>query len=55
MKNENDANSALMQYSNSNPHIIIGFNSELEEMCKKDFHSLLNMSKEKEMNTSYTS
>ncbi len=55
MKNENNVNSALMEYSKSNPHIIIGFSSELEEMYKKDFHSLLNMSKEKEMNSSYTS
>lgn len=48
MKKEENITFALEQYSNNNPHIILGFSDDLQKTYKKAFNEFLNMSKKQE-------
>lgn len=48
MKTEDSVTAALEQYSLHNPHIILGYNSDLKKTYNRNFNEFLNMSQRQE-------
>lgn len=44
MKKVDHVNALMNQFSQQQPHIVIGFSEELKKCFKKDFNSFLNLS-----------